>query len=101
MLHCAGYCQITCGRCNCCGSYLEVLSNASLSTLGAVAAAAGMKDTLSDLSTMLTLLAPSDEAFEAALPALGRHFCILECVRQLQVPCITSQGQPLLHQQPS
>ena len=68
---CTGYCQISCGRCDCCSTLVEVLGNNSLSFLAQAADIAGLSAQLSPPGTSLTLLAPTDAAFEAALPALG------------------------------
>ena len=60
----------------------------SLNVLPQLAAAAGLDDVLSDLGSMLTLLAPTDAAFTAALPKLGapaaahsgRGMCVAVCM---------------------
>ena len=69
----AGYCQISCGRCECCSTLSEVLGNSSLTHLAQAAEMAGFTAQLSQPGTMLTLLAPTDEAFEAAIPALSEY----------------------------
>ena len=66
-----GYCQITCGRCNCCKNFKDVLSDLGATTLLAAAQAANLTNNLTDPGTMWTLLAPTNAAFAEYLVTAG------------------------------
>ena len=88
----AGYCQISCGRCDCCSTLAQVLGNSSLALLAAAADRAGLSPHLSQPGTMLTLLAPTDEALETAAQSLGGKLCLNTCFGQcvhvaMMAPC--------------
>lgn len=105
------YCQITCGRCDCCESFTNSFANTtltdgtSLTTLPLLVSAAGLEATFSNVGTELTLLAPTDAAFQAVLPLLGewlcavhamvQHACQLACKRMLDVHAACNQADGL------
>eukprot|EP00884_Botryococcus_braunii_P004584 jgi/Botrbrau1/14126/Bobra.182_3s0069.1 len=66
-----GYCQITCSRCNCCSTLSDLLQKNGLTSIVDAARAAGLGPQLDAPATMLTLLAPTNEAFNAAVTQLG------------------------------
>lgn len=69
---CSGYCQITCSRCKCCSTFSDLLQKKGLTSVLDAARAAGLGSQLDVPGTMLTLLAPTNAAFSAALSQLGK-----------------------------
>eukprot|EP01023_Acetabularia_acetabulum_P019920 TRINITY_DN2025_c0_g1_i4.p1 TRINITY_DN2025_c0_g1~~TRINITY_DN2025_c0_g1_i4.p1 ORF type:complete len:507 (-),score=74.64 TRINITY_DN2025_c0_g1_i4:345-1865(-) len=66
-----GFCMRTCGRCDCCFSLQKVAKQQNLNIFLQIAAATGFSPDLSKDGFLATVLAPTDEAFEAAFEILG------------------------------
>lgn len=66
-----GYCQISCGRCDCCATVLEVLREQGFAALADAAVAVGLESILSNPGFETTMLAPSDTAMQRAAADLG------------------------------
>lgn len=95
MCWCAGYCQITCSRCKCCSSFSDLLQKKGLTSLLDAARAAGLGAQLDSPGTMLTLLAPTNAAFSAALSQLGKPPTKQACVRRISALFLTAAHFPL------
>ncbi len=63
----AGYCQLTCGRCNCAESVSQVLQKLQANTFLQAATMTGMKAQFDLPGFTATVLAPSDAAFATFL----------------------------------
>ncbi len=63
----AGYCQLTCGRCNCAESVTQVLQKLQANTFLQAATMTGMKAQFDLPGFTATVLAPSDAAFATFL----------------------------------
>jgi hypothetical protein len=66
-----GYCQISCGRCKCCSTVLEVLEAKGFHELSAVVRIVGIESVLASPGFETTMLAPSDTAMQLAYAELG------------------------------
>jgi hypothetical protein len=73
-----GYCQITCGRCDCCPSLLNATAAAGAAefawALAATGAGGGVN--FSEPGAMATFLAPDDNAMRDLFGRLGAFVCI-------------------------
>ena len=64
---CAGYCQLTCGQCNCTQTITQVLQQLQANTFLQAATTTGMKAQFDLPGFTATVLAPSDAAFATLL----------------------------------
>ena len=115
-----GYCQISCGRCECCATVLEVLREEGFAVLADAVVAVGLDSILSNPGFETTMLAPSDDAMRRAAADLGacgaccvvlllpailhippcwgqKHSCITQCMRCARISCkrANSEAMPL------
>eukprot|EP01023_Acetabularia_acetabulum_P067633 TRINITY_DN9366_c0_g1_i1.p1 TRINITY_DN9366_c0_g1~~TRINITY_DN9366_c0_g1_i1.p1 ORF type:complete len:359 (-),score=73.97 TRINITY_DN9366_c0_g1_i1:238-1314(-) len=66
-----GYCQITCGRCDCCNNLYNLLEKEQLIEFLEALKVLGFEKWLYNPGWQVTLMAPTDQAFLAGLTALG------------------------------
>lgn len=95
----AGWCQITCGRCSCCEPVAKVAQDQGLTSLLAAVQTAGLSSQFNAPASQFTLLAPTDAAFTAALPALGQNppFVLASNSSILQCQALMSAQQHITH----
>lgn len=80
----AGYCQITCGNCNCTSTVSQVLTQLQANTFLQAAEMTGLNAQFDLPGFTATILAPSDGSFAAYLN--GRH--CWSCVHICHVLCL-------------
>eukprot|EP01025_Chloroclados_australasicus_P021641 TRINITY_DN2270_c0_g1_i1.p1 TRINITY_DN2270_c0_g1~~TRINITY_DN2270_c0_g1_i1.p1 ORF type:complete len:405 (-),score=35.02 TRINITY_DN2270_c0_g1_i1:283-1362(-) len=66
-----GYCQITCGRCDCCNNLNNLLLDENLLEFQGALNALGFENWLRNAGWQVTLMAPTNEAFLDGLTSLG------------------------------
>eukprot|EP01026_Neomeris_dumetosa_P008990 TRINITY_DN12967_c0_g1_i2.p1 TRINITY_DN12967_c0_g1~~TRINITY_DN12967_c0_g1_i2.p1 ORF type:complete len:368 (-),score=37.24 TRINITY_DN12967_c0_g1_i2:246-1349(-) len=66
-----GYCQITCGRCDCCNNLNNLLEKEGLLEFLSALKVLNFEDWLRNSGWQVTLLAPTNEAFLSGLASLG------------------------------
>lgn len=66
----AGYCQLTCGQCDCSKTVTQVLQQLQANTFLQAAQATGMQDQFDLPGFTATVLAPSDAAFATYLKGM-------------------------------
>jgi len=67
----SGFCDISCGRCDCCKTYAEMLPTKKANLFLQMANAAGLKANLSSPAYSFTILAPPDAAIMQYLKTAG------------------------------
>ena len=115
----AGYCQVTCGTCNCSTTVSQALQQVQANTFLQAAALVGMNAQFDLPGLVATVLAPSDAAFAALLNGrtcwlngrtmLSHKYACLShdkgCCKPAQMPCINTMhcnhcapaGRPQVH----